>query len=241
MSLWEHLVSQTSLLFRNRLLRGLSEDARNRLGAMEPIELALRDRLETAGEPIRFAYFLETGLASIVGEVPGAGAIEVGMVGSEGMTALALVEHDMQSPFDTFMQVQGGGHRIEAARLTDALRESPEIRRLFVLYARSFSIQVAATAMANGKSKLEARPARWLLMVADRVGRTFNVTHEFLALMLAVRRSGVTLAMQLLEGRGLIRSTRGTVTIIDRPALIEHANGAYGFAEREYERLLGGT
>jgi CRP-like cAMP-binding protein len=234
-------VSQTGLLFRNRLLRSLSDDARERLGAMEPIELALRDRLETAGEPIPFVYFLETGLGSVVCELPGPGSIEIGMIGFEGMSGLSLVEHDAQSPFDTFMQVPGTGHRIESARLVEALRESPEIRRLFLLYARSFSIQVASTAMANGKSKLEARLARWLLMVADRVGKTFNVTHEFLALMLAVRRSGVTLAMQLLEGRGLIRSTRGTVTIIDRSALIEHADGAYGLAEREYERLLGGT
>jgi CRP-like cAMP-binding protein len=234
-------VSQTDLLFRNRLLRSLSEDARERLGAMEPIELALRDRLETAGAPIPFVYFLETGLGSVVCELPGPGSIEIGMIGFEGMSGLSLVEHDAQSPFDTFMQVPGTGHRIESARLVEALRESPEIRRLFLLYARSFSIQVASTAMANGKSKLEARLARWLLMVADRVGKTFNVTHEFLALMLAVRRSGVTLAMQLLEGRGLIRSTRGTVTIIDRSALIEHADGAYGLAEREYERLLGGT
>jgi CRP-like cAMP-binding protein len=232
-------MSQIDLLFRNRLLRRLSDGARERLGAMEPVELALRDRLEVAGEPIRFVYFLETGLASVVAEVPGSGSIEVGMIGSEGVTAVALVEHDVQSPFDTFMQVAGTGHRIEAARLTEALRESAEIRRLFLLYARSFSIQLASTAMANGKSKLEARLARWLLMVADRVGGTFNVTHEFLALMLAVRRSGVTLAMQLLEGHGLIRSTRGTVTIIDRAALIAHADGAYGLPEREYKRLLG--
>ncbi len=233
-------MSQTDLLFRNRLLRSLSEDARERLGVMEPIELALRDRLETAGEPIRFVYFLETGLGSVVCELPGPGSIEIGMIGFEGMSGLSLVEHDTQSPFDTFMQVAGGGYRTEAARVTEVLRENAEIRRLFVLYARCFSIQVASTAMANGKSKLEARLARWLLMVADRVGRTFNVTHEFLALMLAVRRSGVTLAMQLLEGRGLIRSTRGTVTIVDRSALIEHADGAYGLSEREYERLLGG-
>jgi CRP-like cAMP-binding protein len=232
-------MSETRLRFRNRLLLNLSEGELERLGDMEPIELALRDRLETAGEPIRFVYFLESGLASVVGEVPGPGSIEVGMVGSEGMTGVAIVEHDVQSPFETFMQVPGAGHRIEAIRLAEVLRESPEIRRLFLLYARSFSIQLASTAMANGKSKLEARLARWLLMVADRVGSRFNVTHEFLALMLAVRRSGVTLAMQLLEGKGLIRSTRGTVAIVDRSGLIAHADGAYGLPEREYERLLG--
>jgi hypothetical protein len=77
-------------------------------------------------------------------------------------------------------------------------------------------------------------------MVGDRAGNRFPITHEFISLMLAVRRSGVTLAVQILEGKGLIRAGRGAIEIIDRDGLIEGANGAYGLAEREYERLLGG-
>ena len=109
---------------------------------------------------------------------------------------------------------------------------------MLLCYTRAFSVQVATTAVANGHGTLEARLYRWLLMVGDRLGQSFAVTHQFLALMLGVRRSGVTLAIQILEGRGLIKATRGNVTIIDRPGLIEHAAGTYGFAEAEYDRLL---
>jgi CRP-like cAMP-binding protein len=107
-------------------------------------------------------------------------------------------------------------------------------------YARAFSIQVATTALANGRSKLDERLARWLLMVSDRVGTTFPITHEFISLMLGVRRPGVTLAIQILEGKGMIRASRGSVTILDRHGLIGLANGSYGFAEAHYARLLGG-
>ncbi len=217
----------------------LSEEARAQLGPLEHVDLNLRDSLEKADEPIRFAYFPDSGLVSVVAETAGAGSTEVGMIGLEGMTALAILEHDTQSPFDTFVQGAGSAQRIETERLRSALAESAELRRVFLRYARAFTIQVAATAFANGNSKLEARLARWLLMVGDRLGETFNVTHEFLGLMLAVRRSGVTLAIQMLEGKGLIRATRGTISIVDRNGLIAHANGAYGLPEREYRRILG--
>jgi len=114
-----------------------------------------------------------------------------------------------------------------------------EIRRAFLRYARAFSIQVATTALANGRARLDERLARWLLMVQDRSGTTFPITHEFISVMLGVRRPGVTLAIQILEGNGLIEARRGVVTIVDRDGLIKLSNGAYGVAEKHYERLLG--
>jgi CRP-like cAMP-binding protein len=137
------------------------------------------------------------------------------------------------------MQSEGSAYRFNFETVSRAIDERAPLRRLMLRYARSFTIQVAATALANGRSKLDERLCRWLLMVSDRVGPRFPITHEFIALMLAVRRSGVTLALQILEGEGLIRAGRGIITIIDRDGLIEGSNGAYGFAEREYERLMG--
>lgn len=87
---------------------------------------------------------------------------------------------------------------------------------------------MASTSIANGQALLEERLARWLLMVGDRLGSSFQIAHEFLAAMLAVRRSGVTLALQVLEGKGMIRSTRGNVAITDRDGLLARANGAHG-------------
>jgi hypothetical protein len=105
---------------------------------------------------------------------------------------------------------------------------------------RAFAIQVAFTALANGRAKLEERLARWLLMVHDRVvGDRIVLTHEYMAVMLGVRRPGVTVALHILEGKGAIRSHRGEVVIKDREGLAAEAGGGYGQPETEYARLLG--
>jgi CRP-like cAMP-binding protein len=193
--------------------------------------------LEAADAPIEYAYFIEAGMASVVASV-GSRAIETGVIGDEGMTGTALVYGDDRSPFETFVQGTGKALRIEAGRLQHAMVSSPRLHALLLKYARAFAIQVTCTAFANGRSKLDERLARWLLMVSDRSGLRFSITHEFLALMLAVRRPGVTLALQVLEGHGLIKASRGQVWVIDREGLIEAANGGYGLAEKEYVRLM---
>jgi CRP-like cAMP-binding protein len=224
--------------FQNRLLTRLSPGDLSLLGPLEHVELPLRQTLEPAGAPVEFVYFIEEGVASVVAQAAGQREIEVGLIGSEGMTGVALLNGDDQSPFETFIQVEGTGYRLTADRLMRAITTSDELRVTLTRYARVFHLQVAATSVSNGNSKLEERLARWLLMVGDRAGASFHITHAFLATMLAVRRSGVTLSLQVLEGRGLIRSARGNVTILDRAGLVEAANGAYGLAEREEARLF---
>jgi CRP-like cAMP-binding protein len=224
--------------FRNRLLNKLSSSDLALLGPLERVELPLRQTLEPADAPVEFVYFIEEGVASVVAQASGQREIEVGLIGPEGMTGLALLTGDDQSPFETFIQVQGSAYRLAADRLVRATANSEALRLMLTRYARAFHLQVAATSVANGNSKLEERLARWLLMVADRAGNSFHITHAFLATMLAVRRSGVTLSLQVLEGRGLIRSGRGLVTILDRAGLIAASNGAYGLAEREEARLF---
>jgi CRP-like cAMP-binding protein len=223
----------------NQLLRRLSPDDLALLEPREYVVLDLRAPLEIANQRIDFVYFIESGLASVVADLPGKGAIEVGVIGREGMSGLSVVQGDTQSPFETYMQCAGAAHRIDVATLIQAQAASPALHAIFLRYSRAFSVQLANTAFANGRSKLEERLARWLLMVGDRMGSSFHITHEFLAMMLAVRRSGVTLALQMLEGNGLIRAGRGSITILDREGLIRSARGAYGLAEQEYARLLG--
>jgi CRP-like cAMP-binding protein len=107
-------------------------------------------------------------------------------------------------------------------------------------FVHAMTIQMANTALANSKVKVDARLARWLLMAHDRVdGDKIELTHEFLALMLGVRRAGVTEALQVLEDRKLIRNSRGKVIIRNRKRLEEAANGSYGVPEAEYARLMG--
>jgi CRP-like cAMP-binding protein len=155
------------------------------------------------------------------------------------MTGLGHVYGDDRTPFLTFMQIEGSATRFSVEDFRRATDNSPKLRTLFLSYARSFAIQVSTTAVANGRSTLEQRLARWLLMVGDRLGNNFQITHEFIAVMLAVRRPGVTLAIQALEGKGLIKARRGAMHIVDRAGLIGAAGGGYGLAEKEQERLLG--
>ncbi len=222
----------------NQLLPLLLPQALASLGPMEAVDLPLRTMLEPAGKPIKFIYFLQTGMASVVAGMSSSDPIELGLIGREGITGLAVVAGGSQTPFDTFMQVEGSALRMPAAAMTAALESTPSLRAMLTLYAYAFSIQLASTAAANGRSSMEGRLARWLLMVSDRVGRDFHITHEFLGVMLAAPRPGVSLAMKKLAGDGLIRSTRNGVEILNRAELIARSGAAYGTAEREYKRLM---
>jgi hypothetical protein len=156
------------------------------------------------------------------------------------MTGTAMVMTDDRSPHDCYMQVEGRGHRIASAAFTNAVAESPTLRSLLLRFTLSFSIQASYTALVNARCSLEQRLSRWLLMCGDRVpGDSIAITHEFLSIMLGVRRPGVTVAIQILEGRGVIRATRGNIVIRDREGLISLADGGYSEPEAEYERLIG--
>ena len=223
---------------QNLLLRLLSDDDREALGQFENVVLPIRTRLDGIEDGDRYAYFMESGIASVVADVEGTLAVELGIIGHEGTTALSGIYGDTESAFQIFMQVEGSAVRCEMAALRRAMDERPAVRALMLRFARAFSIQIATTALANGRFKLDERLARWLLMVSDRVGPSFHITHEFIAIMLGVRRSGVTLAVQILEGKRFIRASRGLITVVDRDGLIAAANGSYGFCERQYRRLL---
>jgi CRP-like cAMP-binding protein len=222
----------------NLLLPLLSPSVIASLGPMEAIDLPLRTMLEPSGKPIEFIYFLQTGMASVVADMSSGDPIELGMIGREGVTGLAVIAGGSQTPFDTFMQIEGSALRMPVEAMTAALASNPSLRAVLALYAHAFSIQLASTAAANGRTSMEGRLARWLLMVSDRVGRDFHITHEFLGVMLASPRPGVSLAMHKLSADGLIRSTRNGVGIVNRTELIARSGNAYGVAEREYKRLM---
>jgi CRP-like cAMP-binding protein len=224
--------------FQNRLLTLMGPDAVARLGDAPVVALAMRQRLD---EPDNggFVYFLEDGVTSVIADWDSRMAVELGIIGREGMVGLGVVYEDTESPYRMIVQVPGSAVRVEVGKLQALLDDDGAARSVLLRFARAFSIQVASTALANGRSKLDERLARWLVMVGDRAGKTFAITHEFISVMLGVRRSGVTTAVQLLESQDLIRATRGSITLLDRKGLIRVANGAYGFAERHYERLLG--
>jgi CRP-like cAMP-binding protein len=232
-------VEQSS--FRNRLLTALPEDDFAVLAPyIQRVDLPLRHTLVDSGNPTESFTFLESGLASVVASSADEESVEVGHVGPEGVSGYHLFLGTSTTPNRTFMQVAGGGARVPAPVLLDMVANSARVRNFFLGYVHSCEIQLAQSALANARYNMNERLARWLLMCHDRLdGNDLPLTHEFLALMLGVRRSGVTNEMHVLEGMNAIRATRGNVRIIDRSKLEEIAAGCYGVAEAEYERLLG--
>lgn len=236
------MVDATSQQFRNALLAGLTPSQLARLAAgLEPVALPVRLVLERPSEPIEHVHFPSSGVASVVAIGPDGQRIEAGLFGRDGMSGLSLVLGDDRSPHEMMVQVEGTGHRIEAEALREAMTAEPAIRERFLRYGQAFAIQVAHTTLANGRHSIQPRLARWLLMCHDRVdGHQFDLTHDFMALMLGVRRAGVTVAVHELEGHGFIKATRGRVRVLDRDGLATLAQGIYGVPEAEYARLLDG-
>ena len=233
--------SPSSSPTRNRLLAALSKDDRDRLQPhLEPIDLELRKPLEQPNKRIDNVYFLDVGIASVAAVQARETNVEIGLIGREGMTGLAIVLGNHRSPHATYIQAAGKGQRIAAAELRKALAASATLQILLMKFVQAFMVQTAHTAIANARAKLDQRLARWLLMAHDRLdGNALPLTHEFLALMLGVRRAGVTEALSALEGRRLIEAARGRIVVRDRKGIERSAGGSYGVPEAEYRRLLG--
>lgn len=227
-------------LATNRLLAVLPPRDRARLrDEVEFVKLDTWQVLEAPTRPISHVYFPTSGLVSVVGTSGDLHRIEVGMVGYEGVSGLALVLGYDRSSNETVVQADGEAFRLPRVALRRIMRTSPTFSSTMLRYVHAFMMQASQTALANGRARLSQRLARWLLMWHDRL-RTphLTVTHRFLALLLGVRRQGVTLALHELEGQGLIRGTRNLVTILDRDGLLALAGGFYGVAEAEYEAMI---
>jgi CRP-like cAMP-binding protein len=192
------------------------------------VNLPVRRQLEIRNRRIEHVYLIDSGIASVVASGPGHGDIEIGIVGREGMTGLAIIMGVDRSPHDTYMQIAGAGRRISESSLRRAMSQSKTLNQSLLRTGYAFTVQTADTALSNGRHKIEERLARWLLMAHDRVdGDELQLTHEFLARMLGVRRSGVTVALNALQKDGLIKVQRGGILIVDRAGLEESSDGAY--------------
>jgi len=239
---WSKLVrTQWAGAIRNRLLLALSpEDFSHLEPQLERLPLPVGTRLVEPNTPIEHLYFLEQGVASVVATTPQGRQIEVGIIGREGLSGIPVLLGTDRTPQKCFIQTPGEGLRIRADDLRRAMAASSSLHQHLLRFVQTFMIQTAQTALANGSHLLEERLARWLLMCHDRVdGDALFTTHEFLSLMLGVRRAGVTEALKVLEDRGLISTKRSQVTVLDRVKLEAVAGDSYGVPEAEYARLFG--
>ena len=228
---------------RNRLLAALPPETLAALRPhLEPAELALRQTLHAPGEPIAHVWFPETGYVSMLAYLEDGDAAEVGLVGREGMVGLPVLLGAESDDLEAMVQSPGTALRMDAAAFREELERIPAFRTLLLRYALVHHGQVARSAACNGRHHTDQRLARWLLMAHDRA-RTdeFPMTHEFLAMMLGVRRVGVTLAVGQLQKAGFIRYERGCIEVTDRPGLESAACECYGIVRRACDALLGPT
>ena len=233
------ILSQSTV--HNRLLRAMSaEDFARLTPHFEPVTLSLKQVLVEPNQPIEHVHFMEDGLASVVAISTDNERLEVGHIGREGMTGEPVILLIDQTPHQTFIQVAGSGLRMRAEDLAAAMGASPSLNVLLLRWVQALMIQTAQSALANGRYTIQERLARWLLMCHDRLdGDDLPLTHEFLSLMLGVRRSGVTEALHVLEGVRIVKTSRGRIHLLDRGRLEEIAGGCHGLAEAEYGRLIG--
>jgi CRP-like cAMP-binding protein len=226
---------------QNRLLALLHERDYERLRPdLEPVRLSYKRLLYQANKPIDFVYFIESGVGSLVNTMKNGEASEVGTIGNEGVVGLPVIFSDRQAPTSVYMQVPGVGLRMPANLFLDAVEQSAPMRLIMLHYAHAFFNQVAQSAACNHFHSLEQRCCRWLLMTYDRMhAEEFLLTHEFLAMMLGVRRAGVTVAAGELQRAGLIRYTRGRITIVNIQGLLERSCECYAVSKLEFDRLLG--
>ena len=226
---------------RNRLLSVLSDDDFALLQPhLQPVTLPLLHDMERPNRKIETVYFMEDGIASIVAGPSDEIRVEVGLIGREGMSGVAIVLGGDRSPHSTYIQVAGEGQQIKANELQKALNISPSLRNLLLKFAQVFMVQTAHTAIANARANIDRRLARWILMAYDRTDdESLPLPHEFLSLMLGVRRAAVTQALQSLKRRKLIDTGRNQVVVRNRKGLERRAGHSYGVPEKEYRRLIG--
>ena len=226
---------------RNRLLSLLSPpDFESLASHLEFVKLPKGHVIVEPGRPISHVYFLESGVGSIIAQSPEGLQVEAGLFGVDGFSPVEVVLGSDSSPHRILIQVADDAWRLPAQALRDAVDARPSLRALLLRYVQALSTQSAYTALSNAMHPMEERLARWVLMCDDRTDTSeMLLTHEFISIMLGVRRPSVTTALHVLEGNGFIRAERGAITVINRVALEEFAGDAYGVPEAEYVRLIG--
>jgi CRP-like cAMP-binding protein len=206
---------------KNRLLAALSQADFDQLASdLHPVSLSLRQVIYEPGAEIQHLYFVEEGVCSILNMMADGSTVEVGMVGNDGMTGLSAVINSGHSANQVIVQVPGFAQRINTDKFRTAFNRSEGIRRVAHRCIGDALMLSSQTAACNRLHSMEQRLARWLLMASDRIqSDTMPMTHEFLATMLGVGRSGVTLVAGDLQRSGLISYHHGTLTVLNHEGL----------------------
>ncbi len=227
---------------RNELLRALPAADLERIRPhLMPVTLVLSQVLHEFDAPTDETFFVESGLVSLTADTNDNGQVEVGMTGREGFVGLAaLLSPTPISIHRAFVQVPGRANRIQNTVFRRLVDQSPALRDRCLRYVNVMLVQNSQIAACNARHGLPERLARWLLMSRDRIDfDDLPMTQEFLSYMLGVRRAGVSVVANALQAQGLIRQSRGRITLLDRAGLEAKACSCYGLLERSRARIMG--
>jgi CRP-like cAMP-binding protein len=233
--------SQPTLSRGNRLLARMPQPAFQRLlDHLAPVTWKSGQVLYKARAAIDYAYFPVRGSASALTVMEDGSAIEVATIGNEGVVGVMVAIGAKTSPNKVIVQVPGDALRMKANVFADEVSREGPLRNLLLRYQSAFLTQVSYSVACNGLHPVRQRCCRWLLMTQDRVqdGDALPLTHEFLAMMLGVRRSTVTEVLKPLQDEGFIKSFRGKITIVDRAKMEAACCECYRQVNDEYDRLL---
>jgi CRP-like cAMP-binding protein len=235
-----NLLTEVSPRPRNLILAQLPDAEYDTLARfLVPMELPLEMRLSEPNEPIEFVYFLNCGLISTDALTEKGEMVEVGVIGREGFAGLPALLDQPQMSHSVLMQGAGEGLRIRSSILREQFVKGGMLQRMVHTFAYLQLVQVTQSVLCNRMHEVEARLARWLLTSADRMeSESLNLTQEFLAQMLGVQRSTVTVAAGELQRAGLIGYSRGKIHILDRAKLAKAACECYQIVSSAYKRVL---
>lgn len=225
--------------YKNRILASLPKAELARLAPhLSRLPLPSGKTLLSPGEDIEYAYFLETGMASVVVAMSNGNMVETGITGNEGVIGFPGLLGTKSMPTRTFMQIPGDGFRINAQHLSDEFERPGKLRKQINTYFQAHLVQTAQTAACNRLHDIAERLARWLLICHDRMeSDEFTITHEFLGHMLGTPRSTVTLAAGILQKAELLDYSRGRIHIRNRKGLEKAACECYQTIRTEFDRL----
>jgi CRP-like cAMP-binding protein len=226
---------------RNHLLAAFPSTVHKKLAAeFDVVRLRVGDVLFNTNDPIRFLYFPHANtMLSLLCNTDD-GSVEVGVTGSEGFVGTAGLLGGDTSPHRVIAQIPGEATRIKVNALRPQFQRNPKVQRIVLKYVSALISQVSQTALCNRIHTVEQRLARWLLVSQDRIeAKELPLTHEFLAKMLAVNRSTLSLAAATLKNAGLIHYTRAKVKVLNREGLEQVSCGCYRIVRDHFENILG--
>ncbi len=225
---------------KNHLLESLPETEWKRLEpVLEEVDLPLGMVLYESGSTLSHVYFPTTAIVSLLYVMENGSSAEIAVVGNEGIVGVALFMGGESTPSRAVVQSAGKGYRLGAARMKTEFNLAGPVLHLLLRYTQALLTQMAQTAVCNRHHSLDQQLCRWLLLSLDRLhGNELVMTQELIANMLGVRREGVTAGALKLQRAGLIRYSRGHITVLDRSGLESRSCECYAVVRKEYERLL---